>query len=180
MANSPDFVFAWIGLWAIGAAPALINHNLSKAALLHCLEISEARLVLADGKSELLARIGEVQDELASKHVTVVKMDDVREDIYAREAPRPSDDLRAGVKPDSPFGLFYTSGTTGMPKACVIPTAAGFHHSVSVRRTHPRPSALSPALTTTARFRLCICRQRRGTVLRLHGKDNLAIFLALY
>lgn len=27
MMNSPDFVFAWLGLWAIGAAPAMINYS---------------------------------------------------------------------------------------------------------------------------------------------------------
>jgi acyl-CoA synthetase (AMP-forming)/AMP-acid ligase II len=29
LTNSPDFLFAWLGLWAIGAAPALINYNLT-------------------------------------------------------------------------------------------------------------------------------------------------------
>jgi len=27
MMNSPDFVFAWLGLWAVGAAPAMINYS---------------------------------------------------------------------------------------------------------------------------------------------------------
>ncbi|KAK6206621.1 hypothetical protein LQW54_007573 [Pestalotiopsis sp. IQ-011] len=131
MGNSPDFVFAWLGLFAIGAAPALINHNLTKAALLHCLGISNAPLVLADGRPELLARIEEIRDDLAAKGVKVLTLGDVRADINATTTERPADKLREDVKPNSPFGLFYTSGTTGMPKACTVPTAAAFSHGVS-------------------------------------------------
>lgn len=108
MGNSPDFVFAWLGLFAIGAAPALINHNLTKAALLHCLAISNAPLVLADGRPELLARIEEVKEELAAKSVKVVNLADVKTEINAIKAERPPDKLREDVKPGSPFGLFYT------------------------------------------------------------------------
>lgn len=108
MGNSPDFVFAWLGLFAIGAAPALINHNLTKAALLHCLGISNAPLVLADGRPELLARIEEVRDDLAAKGVKVLTLGDVRADINATTTERPVDKLREDVKPNSPFGLFYT------------------------------------------------------------------------
>ncbi|KAI0129784.1 fatty acid transporter [Xylariales sp. AK1849] len=131
MSNSPDFIFAWLGLFAIGAAPALINHNLTKAALLHCLGISKAPLVLADGPADLLARIQETREELAAQGVSLVKLDDVKAEINSLRGERPSDKLREGVQPDSPFGLFYTSGTTGMPKACIIPVLAVFNHGVS-------------------------------------------------
>ncbi|KAK9419655.1 putative AMP-binding enzyme [Seiridium unicorne] len=131
MENSPDFVFAWLGLFAIGAAPALINHNLTKTALLHCLGISNTPLVLADGRPELLARIDEAVDELAARGTMVVKLGDAKAEINAMRAERPPDKLRENVKPNSPFGLFYTSGTTGLPKACIIPTTAGYFHGVS-------------------------------------------------
>ncbi|KAI1802105.1 acetyl-CoA synthetase-like protein [Daldinia bambusicola] len=132
MANSPDFVFAWMGLIAIGAAPALINHNLTKQALLHCLGISEAKLVLADGADQLMERIDAVKDELAAEGVTIVKLADVKPEIDATKGDRPPDELRENVRPDSPFGLFYTSGTTGLPKACALPAAATFSYGVSV------------------------------------------------
>ncbi|KAI1076913.1 fatty acid transporter [Whalleya microplaca] len=131
MANSPEFVFAWMGLWAIGAAPALINHNLTKQALLHCLGIAEVKLILADGAPQLLERLDAVQDELAEKGVRVIKLEDVRPEINAARGERPPDELREGLKPNSPFGLFYTSGTTGLPKACAVPASAGFSYGVS-------------------------------------------------
>ncbi|KAI0186249.1 fatty acid transporter [Xylaria flabelliformis] len=131
MGNSPDFALAWMGLWAIGAAPALINHNLTKQALLHCLDIAGSKLVLADGPGELLERLDAVQEELDVAGVRIIKVADVRTQIEASPATRPPDDLRAGVMPNSPFGLFYTSGTTGLPKACIVPAVAGYTHGVS-------------------------------------------------
>ncbi|KAI1088988.1 fatty acid transporter [Rostrohypoxylon terebratum] len=132
MANSPDFVFAWLGLIAIGAAPALINHNLTKQALLHCLGIAEAKLVLADGAPQLLERLDTVKEELAARDVRIVKLADARHEINATKGERPPDEIRDNhVGPGSAFGLFYTSGTTGLPKACVYPAAASFGYGVS-------------------------------------------------
>ncbi|KAI2466274.1 fatty acid transporter [Annulohypoxylon bovei var. microspora] len=132
MANSPDFVFAWMGLLAIGAAPALINHNLTRQALLHCLGIAEAKLVLADGAPQLLERLDAVKDELAAQDVRIVNLADVRNEINATKGERPPDNLRDdNVKVNSAFGLFYTSGTTGLPKACMLPAAAGFGYGSS-------------------------------------------------
>lgn len=150
MANSPDFVFAWAALWAIGAAPALINHNLTKAALLHCLAISNAPLVLADGRPELLRRIDDVKDELATKGVQVVKLDNVKAEINAMRGERPGNELREGVTLGSPFGLFYTSGTTGMPKACIIPAAAGLSHG------YGKVTGLSYLTTENERYYDCM------------------------
>jgi acyl-CoA synthetase (AMP-forming)/AMP-acid ligase II len=108
MDNSPDFVFAWLGLFAIGAAPALINHNLTKAALLHCLGISRAPLVLVDGRPELIDRIHEVKDELAAQGVKVVNLADARGEINAMKGERPADKHRDNLPLNAPFGLFYT------------------------------------------------------------------------
>ncbi|KAI1496304.1 hypothetical protein F5X99DRAFT_76558 [Biscogniauxia marginata] len=132
MANSADFVFAWMGLFAVGAAPALMNHNLTRQALLHCLGIAGARLILADGPPALLERLDAVADELAARGVRVVRLDeDTRAAVNGTPGDRPPDELREGVRPDSAFGLFYTSGTTGMPKACVLPAVAGFLYGCS-------------------------------------------------
>ena len=43
--NSPKFLWIILGLWAIGARPALINYNLGDKPLLHCIKVSTAKVV---------------------------------------------------------------------------------------------------------------------------------------
>ncbi|KAG9234700.1 hypothetical protein BJ875DRAFT_400538 [Amylocarpus encephaloides] len=118
LTNSPDFVFAWMGLWAIAAAPAMINYNLAGKALLHCLTTSGADLLLVDDDEELSGRIEEVrggiEGELGMK--IVVRDEAVLGQIKGYSGARIDDAYREGVKPNTPMAMFYTSGTTGMPK----------------------------------------------------------------
>lgn len=46
--NSPDFMFAWMGLLAVGCYPAMINYNLVGGALVHCTKLADCALVLVD------------------------------------------------------------------------------------------------------------------------------------
>ena len=43
MENRPEFVFFWLGLNKIGVISALINHNLKKDPLSHCISIVDAK-----------------------------------------------------------------------------------------------------------------------------------------
>jgi acyl-coenzyme A synthetase/AMP-(fatty) acid ligase len=110
LTNSPDFVFAWLGLWAIGAAPAMINYNLAGKALMHCLEVSGASLLLVDEDSALRARVEEVQRQIEGElKMRIIVMDkDVKEGIRSLKAERPSDTYRETVKGDDPMVIFYT------------------------------------------------------------------------
>lgn len=119
LSNSPDFVFAWLGLLAVGAAPSMINVNLTGKALVHCLRISDAKLLLVDDGNEYQERMNGAMGEIkGSLGMRVARMDMVTvESIRALPAVRPDDSYRAGVKGDWPMIVVYTSGTTGMPKA---------------------------------------------------------------
>ena len=44
--NSPEYVALWMGMAKIGVHAALINTNLRKDALLHCVTISDAKAVI--------------------------------------------------------------------------------------------------------------------------------------
>ncbi|KLU89224.1 fatty acid transporter [Magnaporthiopsis poae ATCC 64411] len=130
MGNSPEFVMVWVALLAIGAAPAMINHNLASQPLVHCLKVSTAKLMLVDVAPATEKNVIDIQPDLDAMGVRAVRLDDVRADIFSLEPVRPGDEHRAGTKPNWPFGLFYTSGTTGLPKACLFPIAAGFYNGV--------------------------------------------------
>lgn len=43
MENRPEFVFFWLGLAKIGVISALVNYNLRKDSLVHCVSISKAK-----------------------------------------------------------------------------------------------------------------------------------------
>lgn len=141
MLNSADFIFAWVGLWAIGAAPALINYHLAGKGLVHCLRVSGAGLVLLDGDEAALGRMEEVRGEFGSnggeeEEVRFVRLGEVRGEIYACSSVRPGDEHRAGMKGGHPMALAYTSGTTGVPKGKCL-NAVGLHGSVTATRRSP-------------------------------------------
>ncbi|CCF44530.1 AMP-binding enzyme [Colletotrichum higginsianum] len=124
MQNSPDFAFAWVGLLAIGAAPAMINYNLAGKALLGCIEISTAKLVVVDGGPDIAAKYEDVQTELGLKGIKVINIGQERSHIYQMDPVRPGDELRSSMTPGDAMAMFYTSGTTGLPKAVALPAAA--------------------------------------------------------
>ncbi|KAF5484153.1 Isopenicillin N epimerase component 1 [Colletotrichum fructicola] len=82
MQNSPDFAFAWVGLLAIGAAPAMINYNLTGKALLGCIEISTAKLVLVDGSAEVAAKYQDVNTELDMKGIKLINLAEEKPRVY--------------------------------------------------------------------------------------------------
>ncbi|KXH48524.1 AMP-binding enzyme [Colletotrichum nymphaeae SA-01] len=141
MQNSPDFAFAWVGLLAIGAAPAMINYNLVGKALLGCIEISTAKLVVVDGSPDIAAKYNDVQTELDLKGIRVVNIGEERERIYQMDPIRPRDELRKNLKPADAMAMFYTSGTTGLPKAsgstvCMAPKFSVSNFWEDVRDSH--------------------------------------------
>ena len=122
MKNSPQFVFNLIGAWAIGCAPALINFNLRGEALIHSLNAAKSKILIVDEDTDCQRRIEEVRWKIENElHVRIIFLDDaVKARIYNEEPTRPDNDLRDGVTGDSPVVVFYTSGTTGFPKACAF------------------------------------------------------------
>lgn len=133
MVNSPDFMCAWLGLMAIGAAPALVNTNLASKALIHCVDIAKAPLLLADGDDEMLGRLEGVRPDLEATGHRIVKVKDVRGHILGLDPIRPANLLRKTVQPTSPMALAYTRCVYPLPLSKPHGEAACPHTSWRLR-----------------------------------------------
>jgi acyl-CoA synthetase (AMP-forming)/AMP-acid ligase II len=116
--NSEKFIFIWLGLWAIGAKPAFINHNLTGKALAHCIRVSSSRILLVDPQIQDNVT-KEVQNELLGVQFEIFGPDQEGE-VLVTEGVREPDDDRTEDKSQNMAGLIYTSGTTGLPKGAII------------------------------------------------------------
>ncbi|KAK4664350.1 long-chain fatty acid transporter fat1 [Podospora pseudopauciseta] len=116
--NTDTFIFLLLALWAIGAVPALINYNLTGAALVHCVKRANARLMLID--PTVAGDVGEdVKSELSGTMFEVVTPQ-LESQMLAFDGTRPADELRSGAAGEAMGILIYTSGTTGLPKAAIV------------------------------------------------------------
>lgn len=110
LTNQPEFMFAFLGTWSVGSAPALINHHLAGDALVHCLKVAGGKLLLVDEDSEARERIEAVRDRIEGELGMTIKILDtqLKGELMRLEPKRPEDELRAGVTPTFPIFLFYT------------------------------------------------------------------------
>jgi acyl-CoA synthetase (AMP-forming)/AMP-acid ligase II len=118
--NQPELIIAWFGLWCIGCAPAFINYNLEGAALEHCLQISEAKVLLVEEDEACQTRVARSRENIESKlgiKIHVLNSPLKHNIASLSSVSTPSHSYRAEVQGSSPLCLFYTSGTTGLPKA---------------------------------------------------------------
>ncbi|XP_063000535.1 long-chain fatty acid transport protein 4 [Elgaria multicarinata webbii] len=126
MESRNQYVGLWLGMAKIGVEAALLNSHVRQESLLHCINVSQAKVVVFG--SELAEAMQEVQPSLAKSVHLFCSGDWVTErglpgvehldpliEKASRQPPNP---------PDKGFldKLFYiyTSGTTGLPKAAII------------------------------------------------------------
>lgn len=164
--NTDTFIFLFLATWAIGASPALLNHNLTGNPLIHCVKKSTARLVLVD--PVVASNVTEeVRSGLEGVNFEAVTPE-IEQEMLAMDNVRPPDELRSGFKDEDMAMLIYTSGTTGLPKAAIISwakaaTVANFtfrwlgtqvndvYYTVRLSQRVPRSLQLTLLL-----FRLCL------------------------
>src|SRR5690606_38674178 len=125
--NRAEYIPAWMGLAKLGVAAALINNNLTGAALAHCLSISNADHVIVD--TETMTASETIRAGLARPLTYWVlngegELGENRKALDLKTpklAPaRPPRSRRAGLTAKEVALYIYTSGTTGMPKAAKI------------------------------------------------------------
>src|SRR5262249_49092275 len=115
MENRPDYICAWLGLFKAGAQVALINTNLTGAALAHSIAISGAAHAVVG--VELAENFHAAPFETPPK--PWLQGDGGKLDAALAIALdiSPGKQARAGITLKERAFFIYTSGTTGLPKA---------------------------------------------------------------
>jgi fatty-acyl-CoA synthase len=124
MPNRPEYLAIWLGITRAGGAVALLNTNLTRSSLAHCVDlVSPRHVVVADA---LLPALAAVEPQLRSKPKIWVHGEKAdaspRIDVAIEQfdgAPLAAAERRPlTIEDDALF--IYTSGTTGLPKAAKI------------------------------------------------------------
>jgi fatty-acyl-CoA synthase len=125
MPNRLEYMAIWYGLSKVGVATALINNQLTGAALAHCLNISQALHCIVDAetsscfedvKSQLQRHMHQwVQGPAHGEQRDLVKA------LKSCSQLRPDrETARDGITAKDTALYIFTSGTTGLPKAARI------------------------------------------------------------
>ncbi|TPX36350.1 hypothetical protein SmJEL517_g01575 [Synchytrium microbalum] len=129
MENAPQFLLTWMACGRIGAAASFINFNLKGRNLEHCVNLSEARIIVVD--SIFSANVKEIESTIKSGHagenLRVFEWGTGSKSLYPQvnfiTLNKVSDHTPANAyggkdgTPDDTCMLIFTSGTTGLPKS---------------------------------------------------------------
>ena len=129
MPNRPEYVAIWLGVTQIGGVAALLNTNLSGAALAHCIDATAPRHIVV--AAELAERFTEAAAHLKATPTvwfhgeTTLEGRRIDRDLAAFDGDELTLAERRAVSLADGALLIYTSGTTGLPKAAHVS-----HHRV--------------------------------------------------
>ncbi len=124
MPNRPEFVAIWLGVIRMGGTAALLNINLTGAALAHCINVVSAKHIIV--AAELAQSFASAAPLLAGEpkvwthgecDLAALRIDEA---IAAFSETPVGKDERPALTLEDRALLIYTSGTTGLPKAAKI------------------------------------------------------------
>ncbi len=122
MANSPEFVFCYLGLMRAGCVAGPINIHLAAPEITYILNHSESKVLFTT--PEFLDRIESIRNQLKHlRHIVVVNAPKQAQyiDFYkSLAALERSEREEPWVESSDEAMIIYTSGTTGKPKGVLL------------------------------------------------------------
>jgi carnitine-CoA ligase len=116
--NRIEFMIAWLGTIAAGGLFVSINHGAREHDAGHVLRDSQAAVVVAGPSCRAL--IERLAPDLPALREVVAIGDPEPEGLAQFAGSRPLDLATVAVDPRALTNIYYTSGTTGPPKGCML------------------------------------------------------------
>jgi hypothetical protein len=134
MLNKPEVVIFWLGMAKIGVGSALINSNVTGKAFIHSVEISvkdsTTKVVVID--NELKETLKTEVMQLREGGILVYFWNDILSSLTSIPSHRIAKTARDTIHEKDPLIYIFTSGTTGLPKACKVSSSKYFQNTLPV------------------------------------------------
>lgn len=134
MLNKPEVVIFWLGMAKIGVGTALINSNVTGKAFLHSVETSvkdsTTKVVVID--NELKDNLKNEVNQLHENGILVYYWKDILSLLLPISSFPISKTYRDQIYEKDPLIYIFTSGTTGLPKACKVSSSKFFQNTLPV------------------------------------------------
>ncbi|CAK8689536.1 unnamed protein product [Clavelina lepadiformis] len=130
MMSEPAYLPIWMGCSNLGVVTSLLNYNLQSKSLLHCIDISEIKVLVIGKEKKIVEAVRNVSKDLKDRGISVYvngssfpdfkSLPNLIEQESSEPCPR---EWRGKCSNEKPIAYIFTSGTTGLPKAVKLDNA---------------------------------------------------------
>uniref|UniRef100_H2Z7Y1 Very long-chain fatty acid transport protein n=1 Tax=Ciona savignyi TaxID=51511 RepID=H2Z7Y1_CIOSA len=141
MMNEPHYIAIWLGCNRIGAVCSFLNFNLKSKSLLHCIDLSEIKILVAGFflPKNLFSALRHFN---CLSHMWICQVNYKSKEL-SDTSTASSEDIprswRGDVKHRDPICYIFTSGTTGLPKAVNVDNSKCFAGAAILGFAEPKP-----------------------------------------